>query len=178
MTRLPPSLFMPLSWTITCGDFLVSVRSRSARTDFVLDALEQALCDRRPVRQGGLVTIATAAVNMSAFAIPNDWRKPGSNPPSAASTTAMTMRLQRPSTACSKPNRSIAAARGAAQRPWNLRPSSGSIGSRIDACSSRLKTSRPPRPKRDTMRKPMSTPSRRHSNQTAPDKPGAVHSWL
>ena len=29
--------------------------SRSARADFVLDALEQALYDRRPVRQGGLV---------------------------------------------------------------------------------------------------------------------------
>ena len=29
--------------------------SRSAQADFVLDALEQALCDRRPVRQGGLV---------------------------------------------------------------------------------------------------------------------------
>jgi transposase InsO family protein len=29
--------------------------SRSARADFVLDALEQALCDRRPVRQPGLV---------------------------------------------------------------------------------------------------------------------------
>ena len=29
--------------------------SRSARADFVLDALEQALCDRRPVCQGGLV---------------------------------------------------------------------------------------------------------------------------
>jgi putative transposase len=29
--------------------------SRSARADFVLDALEQAVCDRRPVRQAGLV---------------------------------------------------------------------------------------------------------------------------
>lgn len=29
--------------------------SRSARAEFVLDALEQALCDRRPARQGGLV---------------------------------------------------------------------------------------------------------------------------
>jgi putative transposase len=29
--------------------------SRSARADFVLDALEQALYDRRPLRQGGLV---------------------------------------------------------------------------------------------------------------------------
>jgi putative transposase len=29
--------------------------SGSMRTDFVLDALEQALCDRRPIRKGGLV---------------------------------------------------------------------------------------------------------------------------
>ena len=29
--------------------------SRSARADFVLDALEQALCDRRPIGQAGLV---------------------------------------------------------------------------------------------------------------------------
>ncbi len=29
--------------------------SRTAHTDFVLDALEQALCDRRPIRQAGLV---------------------------------------------------------------------------------------------------------------------------
>ena len=29
--------------------------SGSARTDFVLDALEQALCKRRPVREGGLI---------------------------------------------------------------------------------------------------------------------------
>ena len=29
--------------------------SRSAETGFVLDALEQALYDRRPCRQGGLV---------------------------------------------------------------------------------------------------------------------------
>jgi putative transposase len=28
---------------------------RSARADFVLDALEQALCDRSPVRRGSLV---------------------------------------------------------------------------------------------------------------------------
>ena len=29
--------------------------SRSPKTDFVLDALEQALCDRMPLRQGGLI---------------------------------------------------------------------------------------------------------------------------
>ena len=37
--------------------------SRSARADFVLDALEQALCDRRPVKQRPVWSIiATAAV--------------------------------------------------------------------------------------------------------------------
>jgi putative transposase len=34
-----------VGWRVSC----------SARADFVLDALEQALCDRRPVRQGGLI---------------------------------------------------------------------------------------------------------------------------
>ena len=40
----------------TFADRIVGWRvSRSARTDFVLDALEQALHDRRPVQKGGLV---------------------------------------------------------------------------------------------------------------------------
>ena len=40
----------------TFADHIVGWRvSRSAKTDFVLDALEQALHDRRPVRKSGLV---------------------------------------------------------------------------------------------------------------------------
>ena len=40
----------------TFADCIVGWRvSRSAKTDFVLDALEQALHDRRPVQKGGLV---------------------------------------------------------------------------------------------------------------------------
>ena len=40
----------------TFADRIVGWRvSRSAKTDFVLDALEQALHDRRPVQKGGLV---------------------------------------------------------------------------------------------------------------------------
>jgi transposase InsO family protein len=40
----------------TFADRIVGWRvSRSAKTDFVLDALEQALYDRRPVQKGGLI---------------------------------------------------------------------------------------------------------------------------
>lgn len=40
----------------TFADRIVGWRvSRSAKTDFVLDALEQALHDRRPVQKGGLI---------------------------------------------------------------------------------------------------------------------------
>ncbi|ORE96957.1 integrase catalytic region [Aurantimonas sp. 22II-16-19i] len=39
--------------------------SRSARTDFVLDALEQALHNRRPVRKGGLVHHSDRGVQLS-----------------------------------------------------------------------------------------------------------------
>src|ERR1700710_506331 len=49
-------LIEPLRDRLQLATDLVGWRvSRSARADFVLDALEQALCDRRPVRQGGLV---------------------------------------------------------------------------------------------------------------------------
>jgi hypothetical protein len=77
--------------------------SRSARADFVLDALEQALCDRRPVRQVASCTTATAACNTSRSVTANACLKPGSNRPSAASETATTTRSPKPSMACSRP---------------------------------------------------------------------------
>jgi putative transposase len=77
--------------------------SRSARTDFVLDALEQALCDRRPVRQGRLVHHSDRGSQYVRFTIPNAWPRLASNLPSAALATVTTMRLPRPSTACSRP---------------------------------------------------------------------------
>src|SRR5512132_3936151 len=54
--------------------------SRTAHAGFVLDALEQALHERRPVHGGGLVHPTT----------PSAWRKPGSSRPLAASATATT----------------------------------------------------------------------------------------
>jgi hypothetical protein len=77
--------------------------SRSARADFVLDALEQAVCQRRPVRQAGLVHHRTAACNISRCVTPSACLTRASNQLSAASATATTTRSPRRSTACSRP---------------------------------------------------------------------------
>ena len=49
--------------------------SRTAHAGFVLDALEQALHDRRPVHRGGLVHTATGAANTSQSNTPSAWPK-------------------------------------------------------------------------------------------------------
>ena len=71
--------------------------SRSAKTDFVLDALEQALYARRPVHKGGVQpslepmarwlhsTTATVAGNTCPSATPSVWQKRASSPRLAAS---------------------------------------------------------------------------------------------
>ena len=51
--------------------------SRSMRTDFVLDALEQALYARQPGQADELIHQATEARNMSPFAIPSGSPRPG-----------------------------------------------------------------------------------------------------
>ena len=61
--------------------------SRSARTDFVLAALEQALHARRSVQKGGLIHHSDRLnpPNTSRSATPGVWQKPASSPRSAAS---------------------------------------------------------------------------------------------
>ncbi len=53
---------------------------------FVLDALDWALRDRRPVHRGELIQ-HSAARNMCQFAIPNDWPRRASSRPSEALAT-------------------------------------------------------------------------------------------
>ncbi len=65
--------------------------SRSMHTDFVLDALEQALHARQPGQDDALIHItATAARSTSRSATPGVCWKPASSPRSAAPATAMT----------------------------------------------------------------------------------------
>jgi len=76
----------------TFADRIVGWRvSRSAKTDFVLDALEQALHDRRPVQKSGLVHhSASAAGNICPFDTPSVWPKLALSHRSAVSVTRMT----------------------------------------------------------------------------------------
>jgi hypothetical protein len=94
--------------------------SSSAHTHFVLDALEQALYARRPVKNG-LIHHGVGACSTSRSAIPSAWRRPASSPPWAASATPTIMRWRRPSTACTR-QRSSTAGPGRAGRRWSWQP--------------------------------------------------------
>ncbi|SOH95641.1 Integrase core domain-containing protein [Monaibacterium marinum] len=101
------------------ADHIVGWRvSRSAKTDFVFDALDQALHDQRPVEKSGLVhqsdrpsrDIAAQcpagqwAGNIYSFAIPSVWPKQALNHRSAASGIPATTRSLKRSMVSTKPN--------------------------------------------------------------------------
>jgi transposase InsO family protein len=79
--------------------------SRTAHAGFVLDALEQAIHDRRPVSKGGLIHHSDRLnlPNIFRSNIPSDWQKRVSSHRSAALVIVMTMLSPRPSTASTKP---------------------------------------------------------------------------
>ncbi len=149
--------------------------SRTAHASFVLDALEQALHDRRPVHRGGLVHHSRPRQPIRvASTTPSAWPKPASSRRSAASATATTMLWPRPSTASTRPRSSIGVGRGGPSRPSSSPPWNGSTGSTIAGCSSPSATSRRPKPKSATTPCWKNQPWQRDSNQTASGKPGAV----
>ena len=76
--------------------------SKTMHTDFVLDALEQALYARQPDRNW--CTTRIAARNTSASATPSDWPKPVSSPRWGAAATVTTTRWPRRSTGCTRPS--------------------------------------------------------------------------
>ena len=76
--------------------------SRTAHAGFVLDALEQALHERRPIK-GGLVHHSDRGVQYVSIRSPNGWPRLALSPRSAASATALTTPSRRPSTASTRP---------------------------------------------------------------------------
>ncbi len=76
--------------------------SRRAHANFVLDALKQALHERRPSRAADWCTTRTAARNTWLCGILSDWLERGSSRRSAASATVTTTLWRRRSTACSR----------------------------------------------------------------------------
>jgi len=77
--------------------------SASARTDFVLDALEQALHARRPA-QGGLIHHSDVACSTCRSAIPSVWPRLASSRRWAAWATRTTTRSPRRSTGSTRPS--------------------------------------------------------------------------
>ena len=79
--------------------------SSSMHTDFVLDALEQALYARQPERADGSdPSLAIEDRNTSPFATASGWPKLASSRRWAARATATTTPWPRRSTACTRPN--------------------------------------------------------------------------
>jgi putative transposase len=124
--------------------------SRTAHAGFVLDALEQALHERRPFMAAGWSTTATEATSICRSATPSAWRKPGSSRPLAASATATTTPSPRRSTASTRPRSSIDADRGGPSRPSSSRHWNGWTGSTAGGFWSPSATSRRPKPRRAT----------------------------
>ncbi len=114
----------------TFADRIVGWRvSRSAKTDFVLDALEQALHDRRPVQKGGLIHHSDRGGQYLSIRYTDRRPKLASSRRSAASATVTTTPWRKRSTACSKPRSFTAVGHGAVSTPWNTPHWNGSIGS-------------------------------------------------
>ena len=77
--------------------------SRTAHAGFVLDALEQALHDRRPLHRGGLVHHSDRGSQSSRSNTPSAWLKQAWSPLSAVSEIPMTMPSPKPSTVSTRP---------------------------------------------------------------------------
>ena len=105
--------------------------SRTAHADFVLDALEQALHDRRPASRGGLVHHSDRGVQYVSIKYTERPPKPGSSLPSAASATFTTTPSPKRSTASTRLRSSIDVDRGATSRRSSSQLSSGWTGSTI-----------------------------------------------
>ena len=149
--------------------------SRTAHAGFVLDALEQALHDRRPVHRSGLVHHSDRGSQY--VSIRSAWRRQVWNLRSAALETATTTHSPKRSTVSTRRRSSIDAGRGAASRRSSSRRWNGSTGSTIAACWSPSVTSRRRKPRNATTPCWNNQPWRRDSNEMASDKPGALHCY-
>lgn len=146
--------------------------SSSARTDVVLDALEQALHARRGDGDGALTRHSDRGVQYVSIRYTERLAEAGIEPlrRSVAPVTATTTHWLRRSTSCTK-QRSSTDSPGANARRWNWPRSTGLTGSITNDCWSRSGTSRQRRPKRPTLGN-WTVQLRPGSNPPASGKPG------
>ena len=148
--------------------------SRTAHAGFVLDALEQALHDRRPVHRGGLVHHSDRGSQYVSIKYTERLAEAGVEPSVGSVGDPTTMLSPKPSTASTRPRSSIGAGRGAASRPSSSRRWNGSTGSTTAGSWSPSATSRRPKPSNATTPCWNNPPWRHNLNQMASGKPGAV----
>jgi transposase InsO family protein len=147
--------------------------SRTAHASFVLDALEQALHDRRPVEGGGLIHHSDRGVQYVSFKYTERLVAAGIEPSVGSVGDSYDNALAETINGLYKTE--VIRRRG----PWrNLEAVEFAtlewVGSTTAACSSRSGTSRRPRQRHATMPCLRSPPWRRDSKKPASGKPGAV----
>ena len=121
--------------------------STSAHAGFVLDGLEQAVHDRRPGKDMGLVHHSDRGRQHLSIKSTERLAEAGIEPPVGSVGDSDDKALAETINACSRPRSSTAAVRGAASRPPNTRRWNGSTGSITVGCQSRSGTSRPLKPR-------------------------------
>ena len=117
--------------------------SRTAHADFVLDALEQALHDRRPASRGSLVHHSDRGAQYVSIKYTERLAEAGIEPSVGSVGDSTTTPSPKRSTVSTKLKSSIDEARGATSRPSSSQPSSGWTGSTIAGRSPSASSRRP-----------------------------------
>ena len=120
--------------------------SRTAHASFVLDALEQALHDRRPVHRGGLVHHSDRGSQYVSIKYTERLVEAGIEPSVGSVGDSYDNALAETINGLTRPRSSVSADLGNRWKPSSWRRSNGSIGSTTDTFWSPSETSRPPRP--------------------------------
>ena len=124
--------------------------SRTAHADFVLDALEQALHDRRPASRGGLVHHSDRGAQYVSIKYTDRLAEAGIEPSVGSVGNFTTTPSPQRSTASTRLRSSIDEARGATSRPSSSRPSTGWTGLTIAGFWSPSASSRRPKQRNAT----------------------------
>jgi putative transposase len=152
--------------------------SRTAHAGFVLDGLEQALHDRRPVHRGGLVHHSDRGSQYVSIKYTERLADAGVEPSVGSVGDSYDNALAETVNGLYKAEVITGAGRGETSRPLSSPPSNGWIDSTTESSLSPSATY--PRPKPSNAITPCwnSRPLRHNLNQMASGKPGAVARFL
>jgi transposase InsO family protein len=147
------------------------------RTDFVLDALEQALYDRQPERDGSLICHSDRGSQYVSIRYTERLGEAGIEPSVGSKGDSYANALAETINGLYKAELIHRRAPGRPRRRWSSRRSNGCPGSTTIACSNPSATSRLQKLRQTiTGNSPVGPSKRRHDlNQPASMKAGAIH---